>query len=249
MKDRVVFITGAGKGMGEATALLAGERGAKVVVADLDIAAARLVADKVRASGGEAIPVRCDVSSSAEVKAALDETVGTYGRIDAAFNNAGIQMPHTDTADIEEEDFDRLIAVNLKGVWLCMKHELLHMRERGSGVIVNNSSIGGIIGGAGRSVYTTTKHGVLGLTKCAAIEYATRGIRINAVCPGVIETPMVDHMIDTGDLSKEASIEWAPIKRLGKASEVAEAVLWLFSPASSLVIGQPILLDGGISIT
>lgn len=248
MKDQVVFITGGANGMGEATALLAAERGTKVAVADIDVEAAQLVVDRIKAKGGEAIALKCNVAKAEEVKAAIDKTVETYGRLDAAFNNAGIQLKQTNIADLDEEDFDRVISINLKGVWLCLKYELQQMRKQGSGAIVNNSSIGGLIGGDGRSAYTTAKHGVLGLTKCAAIEYATKGIRVNAVCPGVIDTPMLDNMINSGDLSKEASVEWAPIKRLGKASEVAEAVLWLLSPASSFVIGQPIFLDGGISI-
>ena len=249
MESQVVFITGAGKGMGEATALLAAERGGKVVIADVDLKAAQNVADRIKAKGGEAIVVKCNVASAEDVKAAIDKTVEVYGRLDAAFNNAGIQLPDTDIAEISEEDYDRLFSINMKGVWLCMKYELLQMRKQGSGAIVNNSSIGGLIGGAGRAPYHATKHGVLGLTKSAAIEYATKGIRINAVCPGTIETPMVEQMIKVGDLPEEATKEWAPIKRFGKASEVAEVVLWLFSPASSYVIGQPISVDGGISIS
>jgi NAD(P)-dependent dehydrogenase (short-subunit alcohol dehydrogenase family) len=249
MENRVVFITGGAKGMGEATALLAAERRARVVVADVDLGAAQAVADRIKAGGGEAIAVKCNVASSEDVKSAIDTTVTTYGRVDAAFNNAGIQLPDTDIADITEEDFDRVFNINMKGVWLCMKYELLQMRKQGSGAIVNNSSIGGLIGSPGRAPYHASKHGVLGLTKSAAIAYAPKGIRINAVCPGTIETPMVEQMIKVGDLPVEATKEWAPIKRFGKASEVAEVVLWLFSPSSSYVIGQPISVDGGISIS
>lgn len=249
MENQVVFITGGAKGMGEATALLAGERGAKVVVADVDLKAAQAVADKIKAKVGEAIAVKCNVASAEDVKAAIDKTVETYGRLDAAFNNAGIQLPDTDIADVTEEDYDRLFSINMKGVWLCMKYELLQMRQQESGAIVNNSSIGGLIGGAGRAPYHAAKHGVLGLTKSAAITYAPKGIRINAVCPGTIETPMVEQMIKIGDLPVEATKEWAPIKRFGTANEVAEVVLWLFSPSSSYVIGQPISVDGGISIS
>ncbi|MFD2572453.1 SDR family NAD(P)-dependent oxidoreductase [Spirosoma soli] len=248
MKDQVVFVTGGAMGMGEAVALLTAERGAKVVVADVNEVAAQAVVDKIKSSGGEAIAVNCDVSAANDVKAAIDRTVAAYGRLDAAFNNAGIMVPMTDTADIEEAVYDRVMAINLKGVWLSMKYELQQMRKQGSGAIVNNSSIGGLVGGFGRSAYHAAKHGVLGLTKSAAMEYAPQGIRINAVCPGTIETPMVDTMFRTGDLSQQATTEGAPIKRLGKATEVAEAVLWLFSPASSFVIGQPISVDGGLSI-
>lgn len=249
MINQIVFITGGAQGMGEATALLAGERGAKVVVADINLKAAQAVADKIKANGGEAIAVKCNVASSEDVKAAIDKTVKIYGRLDAAFNNAGIQLPDTDIADVTEEDYDRLFSINMKGVWLCMKYELLQMRQQGSGAIVNNSSIGGLIGSSGRAPYHASKHGVLGLTKSAAIGYAPKGIRINAVCPGTIETPMVEQMIKSGDLSLEGTKEGAPIKRFGTANEVAEVVLWLFSPASSYVIGQPISVDGGISIS
>jgi NAD(P)-dependent dehydrogenase (short-subunit alcohol dehydrogenase family) len=248
MQEQVVLVTGAGSGMGEAVALMAAERGAKVVVADVNEKAAQAVVEKITAKGQAAIAVKCDVSKAEQVKAMVDRTLEVYGKLDAAFNNAGIMLPMTDIADLAEDEFDRLFNINLKGVWLSMKYELQQMRKQGSGAIVNNSSIAGLIGGTGRSAYTATKHGVLGLTKSAAVEYASKGIRINAVCPGTIETPMVDTMIKTGDLSEQASIDYTPIKRLGKAEEIAEAVLWLLSPASSYVIGQPISVDGGISI-
>jgi NAD(P)-dependent dehydrogenase (short-subunit alcohol dehydrogenase family) len=168
-------------------------------------------------------------------------------RLDAAFNNAGIMLPMINTDDLSEKEYDRVLNINLKGVWLCMKYEIQQMKKQGSGAIVNNSSIGGLVGSAGRSAYHAAKHGVLGLTKCSAIEYASKGIRINAVCPGTIETPMVDTMFKTGDLPGELA-DSIPIKRLGTANEIAEAVLWLLGPASSFVIGQPISVDGGVSI-
>jgi len=235
-------------GMGEAVAVLAAERGAKVVVADVNPYAAQKTVDKIKANGGEASAVRCDVSSASDVEAAIQFTVDTYGRLDAAFNNAGIQPRPVKFADLDEAEYDRVNLINQKGVFLSMKYELLQMQKQGSGAIVNNSSIGGLVAGAGRAAYHGTKHAVLGFTKSAAVEYAPEGIRINAICPGTIETPMVEEMFALGDLDRQASIEGAPIKRLGKASEVAEAVLWLFSPASSFVIGQPISVDGGISI-
>jgi NAD(P)-dependent dehydrogenase (short-subunit alcohol dehydrogenase family) len=248
MKDQVVFITGGAMGMGEAVAILAAERGAKVVVADIDESAAKITAEKIIAAGGEASAVKCNVSIAQDVEAAIDFTVKTYGRLDAAFNNAGIQPRPSNIADLPEEEFDRVMSINLKGVYLCLKYELQYMQKQGFGSIVNNSSIGGLIAGPGRAAYHATKHGVLGLTKSAAVEYAPLGIRINAVCPGTIETPMVEEMFALGDLDKTANEQGAPIKRLGKASEVAEVVLWLFSPASSFVIGQPISVDGGMSI-
>ncbi|QNF31393.1 SDR family oxidoreductase (plasmid) [Adhaeribacter swui] len=248
MKEQVVLVTGAGSGMGEAAALLAAERGNKVVVVDVNENAAQTVVDKIKSKGGNAIAVKCDVTSAEEVKAMVERSVEVYGRLDAAFNNAGIMMRSVDTANLDEEEFDRIININLKGVWLCMKYELQQMAKQGNGAIVNNSSIGGLVGGPGRSAYHAAKHGVLGLTKSAAVEFAAKGIRINAVCPGTIETPMVDNMITVGDLSEQEFKDWAPIKRFGKAEEIAEAVLWLFSPAASYVIGQPISVDGGVSI-
>lgn len=248
MKDQVIFVTGGAMGMGEAVVLLAAERGAKVVVADVNMQAAQKIVDKVKTAGGEATAVKCDVSSNNEVEAAIKFTVDTYGKLDAAFNNAGIQPRPNKLGDLSEAEFDQVTDINYKGVYLCMKHQLLQMQKQGSGSIVNNSSIGGLVAGAGRAAYHATKHAVLGLTKSAAVEYAPQGIRINAVCPGTIETPMVAEMFALGDLDKEACIEGAPIKRLGRPGEVAEAVLWLFSPASSFVIGQPISVDGGLSI-
>ena len=248
MKDQVIFITGAAIGMGEAVAVLAAERGAKVVVADVNDEAARQTVNKIKAAGGEASAVKCDVSSASEVEAAIKFSVDTYGKLDAAFNNAGIQPRPKKLAELSEEEYDRVMNINLKGVFLCLKYELQQMQKRGSGVIVNNSSIGGLKAGTGRAAYHATKHGVLGLTKSAAVEYAPLGIRINAVCPGTIETPMVAEMFELGDLDKQANEQGTPIKRLGKPSEVAEVVLWLLSPAASFIIGQPISVDGGLSI-
>lgn len=166
----------------------------------------------------------------------------------AAYNNAGVNSPATDTADLLSEEYDRIMNINLRGVWLCMKYELQQMRNQGSGAIVNCSSLGGLVGNPGRAAYHAAKHGVLGLTKSAAIEYAAKGVQINAICPGTIETPMVQSMIDSGDLSREACAEKAPIGRLGRDDEIADAVLWLCSPASSYVIGQSIAVDGGYTI-
>jgi len=249
MENQVIFVTGGAMGMGEAVAVMAAERGAKVVVADINEEAAQKTVEKIKVIGGEASAVKCDVSSAKDVEAAINFVVEKYGRLDAAFNNAGIQPRPSKLADLPEEEYDRVMGINLKETFLTMKYELLQMQKQGSGAIVNNSSIGGLVAGAGRAAYHATKHGVLGLTKSAAVEYASEGIRINAVCPGTIETPMVEEMFSLGDLDESASKDWAPIKRLGKASEVAETVLWLFSPASSYIIGQPISVDGGISIT
>ena len=178
----------------------------------------------------------------------VERTVSAFGSLDAAYNNAGVNSPMTDTADLAPEEYDRILDINLRGVWLCMKYELQQMRKQSGGAIVNCSSLGGLVGNPGRAAYHAAKHGVLGLTKSAAIEYAPRGIRINAVCPGTIETPMVKHMAETSDLSREAVAKLTPIGRLGRAEEVADVVLWLCSPYASYVIGQSIAVDGGYTI-
>ncbi|MBL3547255.1 SDR family NAD(P)-dependent oxidoreductase [Chryseobacterium sp. KMC2] len=248
MKEQVVLVTGAGSGMGKAVALMAGSRGAKVAVSDISEEAAQSVVDEITTKGGQAITIKCDVSKDVEVKAMIEQTVEVYGRLDAAFNNAGIMMPVTPIDEVSEELYDRVMNINLKGVWLCMKYEIQQMKKQDSGAIVNNSSIGGLVGGLGLSTYHAAKHGVLGLTKGAAVEYSSHGIQINAICPGTIETPMVDNMIKSGKFSEETFKNGTPIKRLGKVEEIAEVVLWLFSPAASYITGQPISVDGGLSI-
>jgi NAD(P)-dependent dehydrogenase (short-subunit alcohol dehydrogenase family) len=178
----------------------------------------------------------------------VERTVATFNQLDAAFNNAGIQVPPTDVADQPAEAFDRVNLINLRGVWACMKHELLQMRKQGSGAIVNCSSIGGLVGSRGRlAAYHGSKHGVIGLTRSAALEYAARGIRINAVCPGTIDTPMVSKMLAAGTLTMDAIIRDLPAGRLGRADEIADAVLWLCSPGSTFVIGQALAVDGGFT--
>src|SRR5207253_11376356 len=193
--------------------------------------------DQLTSAGHKAIGVTCDVADEAQAAAMVERTVAAFGRLDMAFNNAGVQVPPSDAADEPAEQFDRVNAINLRGVWACMKHELRQMRTQGSGAIVNNSSLGGLVGLPGRAAYHASKHGVIGLTKSAALEYAPRGIRINAICPGTIETPMVAEMIANGELSIDDAIANQPIARLGQASEMAAAVLWLCSPAASFVLG------------
>jgi NAD(P)-dependent dehydrogenase (short-subunit alcohol dehydrogenase family) len=242
---RVAVVTGAGSGMGLATAQAFAESGAAVVLADSNEQPLRTAAAELTSAGHQALDVGCDVSDEAQVAALVERTVDTFGRLDFAFNNAGIQAPPTDAADEPAETFDRVNGINLRGVWACMKHELRPMRAQGSGAIVNCSSLGGLVGLPGRAAYHASKHGVLGLTKSAALEYAPRGIRINAICPGTIETPMVADMLDKGELDMDEAIANQPIARLGQASEIAAAVLWLCSPGASFVIGVALPVDGG----
>jgi NAD(P)-dependent dehydrogenase (short-subunit alcohol dehydrogenase family) len=242
---QVALVTGAGSGMGLATAQAFAEAGAAVVMADINPTTVKEAADSLSEVGHRVLAVECDVSDEASVVGIVRAAVETFGRLDMAFNNAGIQVPPSDAADEAAEVFDRVNAINLRGVWACMKHELAQMRAQGSGAIVNCSSLGGLVGLPGRAAYHASKHGVLGLTSSAALEYAPRGIRINAVCPGTIATPMVTDMIDKGELDTDEAIANQPINRLGQPEEIAAAVLWLCSPGAGFVIGVALPVDGG----
>ena len=244
-ENKVALVTGAAMGMGLATAKAFAEAGAAVVLADVNEVAVHTATEDLVSAGHQAFAVRCNVGDEAEVTAMIEQTVSTFGRLDAAFNNAGIMTASVKTANVSGEEFDRVMEVNLRGVWNCMKYELRQMREQGSGAIVNNSSIAGVAGAPTRAIYGASKFGVIGLTKSAALEYAAQGIRINAVCPGSIETPMVADMITKGWITMEAMVEGSAIKRLGRPEEIASAVLWLCSPGASFVVGHALVVDGG----
>jgi NAD(P)-dependent dehydrogenase (short-subunit alcohol dehydrogenase family) len=244
-RERVAVVTGAGSGMGLATARAFAESGTAVVLADRDDRALQTATAELTSAGRRALGVACDVSDEEQVAALVERAVSRFGRLDFAFNNAGIQAPPTDAADEPAETFDRVNAINLRGVWACMKHELQPMRAQGSGAIVNCSSLGGLVGLPGRAAYHASKHGVIGLTRSAALEYAARGVRINAICPGTIETAMVEDMIAKGELDVSEAEANQPIGRLGRPDEIAAAVLWLCSPAASFVLGVALPVDGG----
>jgi NAD(P)-dependent dehydrogenase (short-subunit alcohol dehydrogenase family) len=247
-ENKVALVTGAGSGMGLAAARAFAGAGAAVALADIHENAVRFAAEELVSAGHKAIAVRCNVADEAEVAAMVERTVSTFGRLDAAYNNAGVQSPIAETADASGEEFDRVMAINLRGVWNCMKYELRQMREQGSGAIVNCSSIGGLVGIADRATYHASKHGVIGLTKSAALEYASRGIRINAVCPGIIDTLMVAGMLASEAEAMKELMKDVPIGRLGRPEEIAAAVLWLCSPGASFVIGHALVVDGGYTV-
>jgi len=245
-ENKVALVTGAASGLGLATARAFAESGASVALADWNEKAVHSAVDELSAQGYKTLAIRCDVADDAQVEAMVEKTVATFGHLDAAYNNACVQNVLAETADTTRSDYDRVMAINLRGVWSSMKFELLQMRKQGSGAIVNCSSLGGLVGGAERGVYHAAKHGVLGFTKSAALEYAARGIRINAICPGLIWTPMSDQMVATGQgEALDALLKSVPMGRYGRPEEIADPVLWLCSTAASYVTGQSISVDGG----
>ena len=244
-ENKVALVTGGSSGIGRATALAFASEGARVVVSDVDSRGGEETVARIRERKGQALFIRADVSKADQVARLVSNTVSAYGRLDCAFNNAGTEGTMATTDACTEENFDRIVAVNLKGVWLCMKHELAHMLPRGTGSVVNCSSIAGLVGFASAPAYVASKHGVVGLTRAGALETVKRGVRVNAVCPGIIRTAMIDRATGgSAEVEKQFLLQ-QPIGRMGTPEEVAAAVLFLCSDAASLITGQAVAVDGG----
>ncbi len=247
LEGKTALVTGGGSGIGRAASLAYSREGARVAVVDVNVEGGEETVQRIKESGGEATLVHADISTNSGAQAMVAEAVKRYGRLDCAFNNAGISGgPERNlTADYPEEDWDRVININLKGVWLSMKAEIPQMLAQGAGAIVNTASIMGLIATPGAVAYMAAKHGVVGLTKAAALEYATKNVRVNAVCPGYIDTPMLRPLIAGHENRKEQVVSRHPVGRLGQPEEIAEAVVWLSSDAASFVTGHSMAVDGG----
>jgi NAD(P)-dependent dehydrogenase (short-subunit alcohol dehydrogenase family) len=246
---KVAFVTGAASGIGRAAAIAFAREGASVVVADVSEQGNRETARMIEEQGGRALAVRCDVTRAQDLKAALDKTIEAFGRLDIAFNNAGVEPKKlVPTAAVEEEEWDRIMNIDLRGVFLCMKHEIPLMLKQGGGAIVNTSSGAGIIGIKGNPAYTAAKHGVIGLTRAAALDYASANIRVNAVCPRYVDTPMMARFTGGTAEGQARVVSEEPIGRMAKPEEIANAVLWLCSDASSFTVGHALVVDGGQTV-
>ena len=246
LEGKVVLVTGGSSGIGRASARACAREGARVMVADVTVEGGHDTVRLIQEAGGEAAFMQVDVTQAAAVAALIARTVEVYGRLDCAHNNAGIEGTIGLTADCTADNWDRVISVNLKGVWLCMKYEIPQMLQQGGGAIVNTASAAGLVGARGIPAYVASKHGVVGLTKTAALEYARAGLRVNAVCPGVIRTPMVERLLGDRPRAEARLRELEPVGRLGTPEEVAEAVVWLCSEAASFVTGHTMAVDGGM---
>lgn len=245
-ENQVALVTGAGSGIGRQSAIKFAENGAKVLVADIMESGGNETVEMIKKAGGEAIFFKTDVSKSADVQAMIDTVIKEFGRLDFAHNNAGIEgLSGVNFYDYTEEAFDRVIAINLKGVFLCMKYELPIMIKQGKGAIVNTSSIAGLVGFSGMPGYSASKFGVVGLTKAAAVQHSKEGVRINAVCPGVIRTPMVDRLTGREAAAEAAFAAGHPIGRIGEPEEIADAVVYLCSDAASFITGVALPVEGG----
>ena len=247
LEGKVTLVTGAGGGIGRATAVVLGHAGAKVVVSDVSTRRGEETAGLVRAAGAEAEFFKADVSRAADVEALIATAVKRWGRLDCAHNNAGISGTVVNVADDTEENWDRTLAVDLKGVWLCMKYEISQMLKQGGGSIVNTASTAGLLGAVRMGAYAAAKHGVVGLTRTAALEYARSNIRVNAICPGVVGTPVILGWFESNERLKKAMIAQEPIGRVGEPEEIGNAVAWLFSDRASFVTGAAIPIDGGMT--
>jgi NAD(P)-dependent dehydrogenase (short-subunit alcohol dehydrogenase family) len=246
LEDRVALVTGAGSGIGRASALAFAAAGARVVVADRDADGAHQTAQRIADTGAEAVTVEADVTDPAEVDALVVAALNAYGRLDCAHNNAGVFGELTPTAELSEDLWDRVMAVNLRGAWLCMRAELRHMLNNGGGAIVNTASVGGLVGFPGLPAYVASKHGLIGLTKSAALEYVQAGIRVNAICPGLTRTPMANEMCQHDpEIEAQLLAQYQPLGRMGAPEEVAAAAVWLCSDAASFVTGHAMAVDGG----
>ncbi len=245
--DKTILITGAAGGIGRATALCCASAGASLMLSDVNADGCGETAERATELGATVHTAACDVSQAASVEKLVADTVARFGRIDGAFNNAGVEGDTANTVRWTEEAFDRTIAINLKGVWLCMKYQIPAMLASGGGSIVNTASAAGLVGSRGLSGYAASKHGVVGLSKVAAVEFSRKGVRVNAVCPGMIDTPMLDRLLSFVKVPKETTLLQQPIGRFGEPEEIGEAVAWLLSDAASLVTGVAMPVDGGMT--